>query len=445
MNHFKTTNKFAIWKASLLFIGFILIYLFTYATLPQIPFHPDESTQLYMSTDLDIILSDPLSLVWEKEKQADIHQHYRELDAPLTRYIIGLGRKIFNIPPLISDWNWSASWEDNNSAGAVPSIHQLLVSRGSIAFFLPISIITIFWLGKKISGNYSGIIAAILLLFNPLVLLHCRRGMAEGILLFTTLLALIGIILGERYTWFAGLTVAFAFNAKQSAIALFPVGFLSVLWKTTNPKRRIIQLLIDGIIYFAIFLLVFFLLNPLYWINPLGVMKKSLLSRQQLLKNQIEDRQEIAPSYILDTPIKRAIIPVAHLFFTDLSYSEIGNYRTNTSSIEEEYQKLFFNHARSFFIGAILFFFMLFGIIVTLIQLPNSPKNKQRIKSLILLAFFTQYAFFILFIPLPWQRYVISLVPYACIFSAVGIEEIGRLTGIVFSKSKHITKNLKAE
>ena len=436
MKSFIAIDKHIIIKISVVFLVVFSIYSFTYITLALIPFHPDESTQLYMSSDFDNFISDPLSMVWKTEKNIDTHQKYRELDAPLTRYIIGFGRNIFHIPALVSDWDWSSSWEHNSKIGALPTMRQLLISRGSITFFLPISILLIFWLGKKVNGNFTAIIAALLLLFNPLVLLHCRRGMAEGILLFTTLLALIGIILGERYTWLTGLTIGLAFNAKQSAIALFPVGLLSVWWNTHYPNRKLFQFFIEGLIYITTFILVFFLLNPLYWTNPLNTMKESLKSRQQLLKNQIEDRREIAPDYILDTPFERAIVPLAHLFFTKLSFSEVGNYYEYTSPSEKKYQELFYNSSRSFLVGSLLFFFMLFGVVMMIIQFPKFSKSKQRIIALIFISFLAQYFFFILFIPLPWQRYAISLVPYACIFSAIGIEEIGRIIGIIASKIK---------
>jgi len=436
MKSFKAIGKHTIIKISIFFLGIFFIYSFIYFSLALIPFHPDESTQLYMSSDFDTYISDPFSMVWKTEKQTDFHQKYRELDAPLTRYAIGFGRKLFHIPALVSDWDWSSSWEHNSNIGALPSMQQLLISRASIAFFLPISILLIYWLGKKVNGRFTAIIAALLLLFNPLVLLHCRRGMAEGILLFTTLLALIGIILGERYTWLTGLTIGLAFNAKQSAIALFPVGILSVWWNTRYPNRKLFQFFIEGLTYTTMFILVFVLLNPLYWTNPLNTMKESLISRQQLLRNQIEDRQEIAPDYILDTPFERAIVPLAHVFFTKLSYSEVGNYSEYTSPSEEKYQDLFYNSSRSFLVGVLLFFLMLFGVVMMVVKFPKSSNSKQRIIALVLISFLAQYSFFILFIPLPWQRYTISLVPYACIFSAIGIEEIGKIIGIIISNIK---------
>ena len=47
-------------------LGLLTIYYF--GGLAQVPFHPDESTQIYMSSDFDQLLSDPLSLTWDQSK-----------------------------------------------------------------------------------------------------------------------------------------------------------------------------------------------------------------------------------------------------------------------------------------------------------------------------------------------------------------------------------------
>ena len=48
----------------LIFTGIITVIAI--AGLPGIPFHPDESTQLFMSSDIETLRHAPLSLVWDK-------------------------------------------------------------------------------------------------------------------------------------------------------------------------------------------------------------------------------------------------------------------------------------------------------------------------------------------------------------------------------------------
>jgi len=64
-----------------------------------------------MSADFEAVFTQPSSLGWKSENEGDLRQRYRELDAPLTRYVLGIGRSIAGLPPLPNDWNWSVNWE----------------------------------------------------------------------------------------------------------------------------------------------------------------------------------------------------------------------------------------------------------------------------------------------------------------------------------------------
>ena len=427
-------------KYTLIPLTLFALFIFYYSSINLIPFHPDESTQLFMSKDFRLLISNPLALAWDKDKSTSKEQTYRELDAPLTRYAIGFGRTVFNIPDLIADWDWSKTWNENILSGALPSNRQLLISRGIITFFLPFSALLIFWIGKKIQGNTLGFIAAFLLTINPLVLLHCRRGMAEGILLLGVISVLSGAILGERYPWLTGLTMGIAFNAKQSTMAIIPIAFLSVVWFSSKPNKYFKSAIKNSIIFFASFLGIFILLNPIYLSNPTIVLKESIAARSNLLKDQTQQISSIAPDHILQSPTERAIVPLANIFITNISFSEIGNYLQNTKLEEDYYLAIpYHNLFRGLFWGSISFFLMLFGIIITILSLNHVAKKEKRILTLLLLAFFMQYLFFIMFVPLTWQRYVIPLIPYVCLFTAIGIIELGKVVSLLISKYKNHT------
>ena len=83
--------------------------VFYFWGLSKVPFHPDESTQLYMSADYEQITTKPFAMAWEENDSASSFTRYRLLDAPLTRYLLGFGRTLFSLPALPSDWDWSAS------------------------------------------------------------------------------------------------------------------------------------------------------------------------------------------------------------------------------------------------------------------------------------------------------------------------------------------------
>src|SRR6266540_5192352 len=96
----------------------------------RVPFHADESTYLYMSEDFDrLIHQGPASVTWQAVDQpADVLRH-RLLDAPMTYYLVGLGRGLAGLPALPHDWNWSTGWEENARAGPLPSPAQLAAGR----------------------------------------------------------------------------------------------------------------------------------------------------------------------------------------------------------------------------------------------------------------------------------------------------------------------------
>ena len=61
-------------------IGFVALYL---SRLAAVPFHPDESTQLYMSRDFDtlVLQRDPAALAWTPDQPLTPEARYRLLDA----------------------------------------------------------------------------------------------------------------------------------------------------------------------------------------------------------------------------------------------------------------------------------------------------------------------------------------------------------------------------
>ena len=149
-----------------------IVYL---SGIPEVPFHPDESTQLFMSADIDLFFTDPSSLFWQPENEQDLRQHYRELDAPLTRYLVGIGRQITHQLPIPADWDWSASWEKNKVNGAVPEPGLLQIGRLSISIFFPFSLYFLFKIMQKISGSFAAWMSVFFFASNALILLHTRR------------------------------------------------------------------------------------------------------------------------------------------------------------------------------------------------------------------------------------------------------------------------------
>jgi hypothetical protein len=63
----------------------------------------------------------------------------------------------------------------------------------------------------------------------------------------------------------------------------------------------------------------------------------------------------------------------------------------------------------------------IFGTLVALIQIRRQTPTKRRALILALLASVSQIVAIIVLIPLPWQRYVIPLVPFTCLWAAYAV------------------------
>ena len=125
------------WEKVIPLSALVLYLVFFFSTILLVPFHPDESTQIYMSRDVDVLFTAPGSLSYHAETTLSPEQRYRLIDAPLPRTIIGISRGIIHLTPLKSDWNWSLSWEENKINGALPTNYLLLISRLGLASIHP--------------------------------------------------------------------------------------------------------------------------------------------------------------------------------------------------------------------------------------------------------------------------------------------------------------------
>ena len=417
--------KWAFW------ILLALLTAFAVYGLRGIPFHPDESTQLYMSNDIDLLFSHPLALAWAPDQAGDGRTHLRLVDAPLTRYLLGLGRSLAGLPALPVDWSWSKSWDENQAAGALPNPSLLLAGRLTLTLLLPFSLLLIYKIGSRMHGILTGLVAALLLGTNALVLLHDRRAMAEAALTLGILFALWSFLEGKRHPWLVGLGLALAFNAKQTGLALLPVGLLSVVLpiasRQSSKNLRWLGLVSAWGQILLVFVLVTGLLNPIIWRRPVQAVQAAITERQQLLTRQVADHQRLAPDVSLDSPSRRLAALLANLYFAPPSFAEAGNYTEQTRASEGAYlANPGHNILRGLLSGAVMFALNLLGVALALLRLSRVNPSERRVIALILMASLSMALGLFWLAPLPWQRYVMPLVPISCIWSAYAVSSFGK-------------------
>ena len=394
------------WAALILTAFISLIY---WRGIPLVPFHPDESTQIFMSGDVELFVQNPADLAWTDQKSADPRQLYRLLDAPMTRDLIGIGRAIVDLPPLAVDWNWSLTWGQNDQAGSLPLPALLQTARFSVAWLFPFSLILTYLIGKKIAGPRLGLLALAALAGNALVLLHTRRAMAESALLFMTLLALWSLIYFQKRSWLAAVPAALAVASKQTAVAFVLAGLICLFIQHFKNKKLLIRNL--GL-YLVIIVVVTVVLNPFLWSQPANAALASLAARQDLTQRQVNEFHQSIPGLVLDTIPERALGLIANLFFTPLQFNEVGNYLSQTQAAETAYlADPLHTLLRSLPGGMILLFLFIVGFILECIKIVKQGIAAQRGLSILILTTVMVALTIILTIPLSFQRYIIPLVP----------------------------------
>lgn len=410
-----------------LLFALLLVLLSGFALIGTagVPFHPDESTQLFMSSDFEALAA-PGSLAWSPLPQDPLRKHYRLIDAPLTRYLLGLGRMTAGLAPLPADWDWGKDWEANRLAGALPAPDLLQTGRMTITLLLPFSLLFTYLLGRKSAYPLAGLIAAALLGTSALTLLHARRAMAEGPLLFGVTLFLSTLPGSGRRPWLTGLAAALAFNAKQSAAALFPVGLLAAAWLEGGLLQDKARAIRGAVIYTAAFCLLIAALNPVWWSSPLPALRASLAERSALLERQTADAQRLGNGQYLETKAQRAAALLANLYFTPPAFAEVANYRDHTAAAEKAYlQQPGHQILRSLAGGGLLLFLTLMGMVLACLHLRRAGPADRRMLVLLLLATIFQVGFQLILVPLSWQRYAIAILPLACWWAGYAGADLG--------------------
>ncbi|MEJ5201364.1 MAG: hypothetical protein WHV66_03940 [Anaerolineales bacterium] len=412
----------------LLFTTILLLSIGYLARVPVVPFHPDEQTQLFMSGDLERFFANPTDLFWNPEREQDVRQQYRELDAPITRLLLGLGRQLVRLSAPTVDWDWTKDWQYNERAGAVPSQQLLVTGRLSVAFLFPISLLLIFQIGYALGGKPIAWLTMLSLASNALVLLHTRRAMAESTLLFTSILTLWTLQRFRQNTYLLAIPAALAFNAKQSNAPLALICLIAILFPLFEKKPLLRKRLLQVALFLFIFVAITVILNPFLWSDPWKAAQAAWLARKDLVQRQATVLALGNPHLVWETIPERILGLFIHLFLSPPAIGDVANYLEQTRISEIIY---FSNPmtwiSRGLIAGTIMAILTFYGFIVAPLRARLTDLSARRYTLLLWMGTLIQIAVQVYLIPLPFQRYVMPLVPFACIWLAFGLHSLGRL------------------
>jgi hypothetical protein len=438
-------NRWA-WLCSIaLAVAFLVFYL---SGLPVVPFHPDESSQISLSGDFSrlFLQHDLESLAWASDRTLTPDMRLRLLDAPATRYLIGLSDWLHGFSPadLNTDWVWWQSWDENVAAGHMPGRALLLASRVPAGILSALAVALLFWIVYEARGLAVGVIAALLLGLNPLVLLHGRRAMAEGALLFFSLLAVWGIgrlasAVGKRgraplklglLGLGAGALIGLAVSSKQSGLALLPVALAAVTLPGLRPdgglslRRRLLALFTTWLGLGLGCGLAFWALNPALYREPVGGLQAMISSRAELLREQTVAQSAALPETITPDPVSRLQAAVREIYFRPPAIWDVPIYRERQLPEAEVYFAQPFSRLTGGWLwGALLAGLGVVGLVFGGRRLWQARLNPSTGPEQTLWWWTTGvWVMVLLTTPFDWQRYFMWLVPPACVFAALGLE-----------------------
>lgn len=401
----------------------------------RVPFHPDETSLLFQSRDLERYLSDPGSLAWSPGSPADAEAQYRALNPPLAKYLLGLGRRMAGYPAESAavDWDWSADWESNLARGGLPPARMLTGARLVNTVLLLVALALTYLLGRELAGHLTGALATGLLGFNALFLLHGRRAMMEAALLFGLCLALWAMLRADRKPWLAGIGVGLALSAKHSLLPLLPLGLLATLWATGPARTRLLSLAK----YTAGAALVVLLLAPFLWADPPAAVAKIWQERGSLVGDQLQT-QELAGYVAMQLPMSgsdRLAAFLGQVFFAPPQFAEAANYQAALAGAVEQYLRVpAHGWLRGWVAGGALFGLTLLGAVGAAVSLARQDPAGRRTISLLLLSTAGMALALLAAVPFPFQRYYLPMLPLVSLWSALGLASLGAISKRLLSK-----------
>ncbi len=430
--------------AAALALGSLALYA---AGLDGVPFHPDESTYLFMSRDFAtaFLEGQPARLAWTPGAPLTPESRYRLLDGPAQRYLVGLGWWLAGerAADLNADWDWRQSWATNVAGGALPRPELLHAGRTPAAVLGALTAVLLLGLGAVLRGPGLGLVAGGLLLLHPLMLLHARRAMAEGPLLFASALTILAGLalarLADRTTppgWrrltgsAAGLGAAFglALAVKASALALVPalagvvgLAFGQARWPG---RQRLGALMGAGLIAGAAATLVFLALSPVLWRAPRLGLETALALRTALVREQTSALGEFAPQLLLPGAAERLRAAVTALTVqTPAAWDvAVADQVAQLAPQVDAYLAAPLQHG-SLWAGAGLAGLATAGLAFSALRLGRdrcgpATRGEQAVWAWAA----ATLAFTLWAVPFDWQRYFLPLLPPLCLFAALGLD-----------------------
>lgn len=403
-----------------LWIGFWMALILL--GINAVPFHGDESTLIYNTTDYVAQFMDrDLSVFTYGNPAVDpMDQNLRLLDGRVHKYLAGLFWHLRGFTPddLNTPWDWGGDWAYNISAGHLPTPDLLLTARAASAVLAALGVAAIFGIGLTLQGRVAAYAMSLFYALHPAILLNGRRSMMEGALLLfglLTVLAALHLLRRRSWTWagISGLAAGFALASKQSALVpvalIFGGGLIGLLIERRRLLPDLVKWSAAGVIAIAVFLA----MNPIWWSDPIGVASAVFAERTRLLSGQVDYFGGYADlGAKIDGFTRYALIGTPQYYEVDVWRDWIGeSIAAYDASI---WRGVSFGDST---LGLIVLGIVLIAGVFSLFR-----RDPSRI--LIAIWALISIAITIMITPLPWQRYYLPILPAIAVIFGLGIATI---------------------
>lgn len=419
-------------KSSQLFLPFFVLIISVpfFLNYRTIKFTPDENLYIKMSLYFDTV-------VFNGKLEDPNWVNFRSIDQPaLGKYIFGFVQTVFGGKRHLTQisqlpaWNFNLSEEQNILSGARPPQEILQLGRLTSVFFGVGCCFLLFLIGKRIFNTFTGVLVAVFLSNNPLMLKSSCRAMTDSLVLFFMALVILLITIFFRLlnhrNWNGALGISFLIGIASALAASTKLnGAISVLIfclfcleiiilevlktiksnKKQNPAKSLFQ---NRMIQTALFTLVislftsfvgFVALNPPLYSSPILTSKKMIQHRLKIAKGQTL----LFPDSAINGT-KNRILTAVRNSLDNSSYSTLHRYLKIP-------------------IDLILFLTGLLAISFHELKLLKE-KNSLSLNSLVLIWTVISYSSIILCIPLNWNRYYLPVFPCVSLVIAFGVHTL---------------------
>ncbi len=398
----------------------LLWLLWGLQTLPAVPFHPDESTYLYMAADGAALLHHPQTLAYTG--QTDLKTHYRLVNAPLSRTLFALGLALHGQSPLAQDWDWSASWEANVARGALPSQAQLLAARQVATLCVALAGWLLALVACRLGGGGLAWLTLVGFLLNPLVLLHGRRAMMEAPMLLGIAWLLWELTAEHPKPWRVGLALAWAIWAKYWTVALWPVAWWVVWRRASSAAQRWRDLLVVSLLPVGVGIV----LQPVLWQTPWQTLLAMVRERLQVTAAQQAAFRAVLPAYVPSTPWQRLGLLLGQLYLAPLAYLDLGKYQAPLRAAIAAYDAHGFLHwGRGLWGAGVQLMLTGLGLLGMLRRARCKTFESEGWAWCVFgIAAAAQWGWMLLTLPLAFQRYALPVLPFVVVWEAWGLWRI---------------------